>query len=174
MLDKAKNVWYSTSCSAGVAHLVERHLAKVEVASSSLVARSKKITPRYCRGVIFFGFLPENRNAWTKHLQSAPRFGPRCARIMAGFCERMSVHFDRKCHRHPPVKCRGRADTRKTMRPWPACSGIPADRPHQNWSRIFIYRTGDDRFIILWKELFIYSASAESRISTIPGSAVSG
>ena len=28
---------------AGVAHLVERDLAKVEVASSSLVARSKKI-----------------------------------------------------------------------------------------------------------------------------------
>ena len=28
---------------AGVAHPVERHLAKVEVASSSLVARSKKI-----------------------------------------------------------------------------------------------------------------------------------
>ena len=27
---------------AGIAHLVERHLAKVEVASSSLVARSKK------------------------------------------------------------------------------------------------------------------------------------
>ena len=29
------------SCVAGVAHLVERHLAKVEVASSSLVTRSK-------------------------------------------------------------------------------------------------------------------------------------
>ena len=28
---------------AGIAHLVERHLAKVEVASSSLVARSKEI-----------------------------------------------------------------------------------------------------------------------------------
>ncbi len=28
--------------SAGVAHLVERHLAKVEVASSSLVVRSKQ------------------------------------------------------------------------------------------------------------------------------------
>ena len=28
---------------AGVAHLVERHLAKVEVASSSLVTRSKQI-----------------------------------------------------------------------------------------------------------------------------------
>ena len=30
---------------AGIAHLVERHLAKVEVASSSLVARSKKEIP---------------------------------------------------------------------------------------------------------------------------------
>ena len=30
---------------AGLAHLVERHLAKVEVASSSLVARSKKEAP---------------------------------------------------------------------------------------------------------------------------------
>ena len=33
---------YNTSCSAGVAHPVERHLAKVEVASSSLVTRSIK------------------------------------------------------------------------------------------------------------------------------------
>ena len=41
-LDKAQIICYSTNCSAGVAHLVERHLAKVEVASSSLVARSKK------------------------------------------------------------------------------------------------------------------------------------
>ena len=55
MLDKAKNVWYSTSCSAGVAHLVERDLAKVEVASSSLVARSKKITPSQ-QGGVFFAF----------------------------------------------------------------------------------------------------------------------
>ena len=30
---------------AGVAHLVERHLAKVEVASSSLVTRSRKKNP---------------------------------------------------------------------------------------------------------------------------------
>ena len=30
---------------AGVAHPVERHLAKVEVASSSLVTRSKKERP---------------------------------------------------------------------------------------------------------------------------------
>ena len=41
MLDKDEAVWYYTPCSAGLAHLVERHLAKVEVASSSLVARSK-------------------------------------------------------------------------------------------------------------------------------------
>ena len=37
-----REICYNTSCSAGVAHLVERHLAKVEVASSSLVTRSKK------------------------------------------------------------------------------------------------------------------------------------
>ena len=35
---------YNNHCCAGVAHLVERDLAKVEVASSSLVARSKKET----------------------------------------------------------------------------------------------------------------------------------
>ena len=32
-----------TTVDAGIAHLVERHLAKVEVASSSLVTRSKQI-----------------------------------------------------------------------------------------------------------------------------------
>ena len=32
---------------AGVAHPVERHLAKVEVASSSLVTRSKKERPAF-------------------------------------------------------------------------------------------------------------------------------
>ena len=39
-LDKDETFWYYNPCSAGLAHLVERHLAKVEVASSSLVARS--------------------------------------------------------------------------------------------------------------------------------------
>ena len=38
---------------AGVAHLVERDLAKVEVASSSLVARSKKKDPIRQDGVFF-------------------------------------------------------------------------------------------------------------------------
>ena len=44
---------YNNYCCAGVAHLVERDLAKVEVASSSLVARSKKKDTR--RGVFLFG-----------------------------------------------------------------------------------------------------------------------
>ena len=40
-----------TVADAGIAHPVERHLAKVEVASSSLVARS--ITARRIRGGLF-------------------------------------------------------------------------------------------------------------------------
>ena len=42
MLDKMKNLAIISHVPAGVAHLVERHLAKVEVASSSLVTRSIK------------------------------------------------------------------------------------------------------------------------------------
>ena len=41
-LDNSPSMPYNNYCCAGVAHLVERDLAKVEVASSSLVARSKK------------------------------------------------------------------------------------------------------------------------------------
>ena len=40
LFDKRPLPCYNTKADAGVAHLVERHLAKVEVASSSLVARS--------------------------------------------------------------------------------------------------------------------------------------
>ena len=36
---------------AGIAHLVERHLAKVEVASSSLVARSSLMPTHQCVGI---------------------------------------------------------------------------------------------------------------------------
>ena len=39
---------------AGVAHPVERHLAKVEVASSSLVARSKFLNRLAIAGRLFF------------------------------------------------------------------------------------------------------------------------
>ncbi len=41
---------YSRTKSANVAHLVERHLAKVEVASSSLVVRSNIAKRRYSAG----------------------------------------------------------------------------------------------------------------------------
>ena len=40
-IDNGCTMPYNNHCCAGVAHLVERDLAKVEVASSSLVARSK-------------------------------------------------------------------------------------------------------------------------------------
>ena len=39
-VDKPARFCYTAFCCAGVAHLVERHLAKVEVAGSSPVARS--------------------------------------------------------------------------------------------------------------------------------------
>ena len=51
-----QNICYNTFCSAGVAHPVERHLAKVEVASSSLVTRSiKTVTARW----LFFFYHAE-------------------------------------------------------------------------------------------------------------------
>ena len=47
-----RNICYNLSCSAGVAHPVERHLAKVEVASSSLVTRS--IKKKQMQSICFF------------------------------------------------------------------------------------------------------------------------
>ena len=52
ILDNGHIMHYNNHCSAGVAHLVERDLAKVEVASSSLVARSKKL--HHPNRVVFF------------------------------------------------------------------------------------------------------------------------
>ena len=56
ILDNGHIMHYNNHCSAGVAHLVERDLAKVEVASSSLVARSKK--KHHPNRVVFFLHLP--------------------------------------------------------------------------------------------------------------------
>ena len=42
-LDRPFSFGYNKKAVAGLAHLVERHLAKVEVASSSLVTRSKAL-----------------------------------------------------------------------------------------------------------------------------------
>ena len=44
-LDKTRDILYNSQAVADLAHLVERHLAKVEVASSSLVIRSKFFLP---------------------------------------------------------------------------------------------------------------------------------
>ena len=42
-LDRSFSFGYNKKVVAGLAHLVERHLSKVEVASSSLVTRSKAL-----------------------------------------------------------------------------------------------------------------------------------
>ena len=47
---------------AGVAHPVERHLAKVEVASSSLVTRSKKEKQMQKHLLFFFGKEEARKN----------------------------------------------------------------------------------------------------------------
>ena len=52
---------------AAVAHLVERHLAKVEVASSSLVSRSKEKAPS--ESVLLF--------LYEAHSLTPPSFNPR-------------------------------------------------------------------------------------------------
>ena len=65
VLDNAGSIRYNNQAlknsgnCAGVAHLVERHLAKVEVASSSLVFRSKWDGPF---GSVFF--VPERNSAF--------------------------------------------------------------------------------------------------------------
>ena len=62
--------------SAGVAHPVERHLAKVEVASSSLVTRSRK--RRTSKWMSFFFQrnkslriceMPFGREIWLRHVK---------------------------------------------------------------------------------------------------------
>ena len=47
--------------NADLAHLVERHLAKVEVASSSLVIRSKKVLTMSKDFIIYCGFISITR-----------------------------------------------------------------------------------------------------------------
>ena len=49
--------------NAGLAHLVERHLAKVEVASSSLVARSMTAADVQIRGGLSV-YVVMDREAW--------------------------------------------------------------------------------------------------------------
>ena len=92
---------------AGLAHLVERHLAKVEVASSSLVARSKKETPPigWC---FFFGagkFASQTYPAGELKSRGNPaKVSPANIPFLAkneGFCIRQTK---RTCCRHPCAK----------------------------------------------------------------------
>ena len=55
-LDKTRDILYNSQAVADLAHLVERHLAKVEVASSSLVIRSilNTVKHRFIPGALFF------------------------------------------------------------------------------------------------------------------------
>ena len=64
---------------AGVAHPVERHLAKVEVASSSLVTRSIK-QDRFQREAVLFLFSEE----WLEKSISAVRWTAACRRLDGG------------------------------------------------------------------------------------------
>ena len=70
---------------AGVAHLVERHLAKVEVASSSLVTRSKK---KDATKVASFLFGPADRgsNRASASAEERPRWGLSVPACVSGRC----------------------------------------------------------------------------------------
>ena len=57
VLDSHLPVYTITGCNAGIAQLVEHNLAKVGVASSNLVSRSKQLVPepRLLAGVFALG-----------------------------------------------------------------------------------------------------------------------
>ena len=94
---------------AGLAHLVERHLAKVEVASSSLVARSKKKHHPlgWCFFLEHFRFalqIARLRRLLEKSGGKPAKVSPANTPVLAkneGFCIRQTK---RTCCRHPCVK----------------------------------------------------------------------
>ena len=80
--------WPEAPC-AGVAHLVERDLAKVEVASSSLVARSKNKTPPFGWCFVFGTQRAETRKGQPRSGSNSP--GDCCgARVRAVGAKRRS------------------------------------------------------------------------------------
>ena len=82
---------------ASVAHLVERHLAKVEVASSSLVTRSKKegcvAKRKFCGTSFFFGIR--------KLFQCSPEVNSGCAKVFAPGENTCTAHPRRPALRGP-------------------------------------------------------------------------
>ena len=88
ILDNGHIMHYNNHCSAGVAHLVERDLAKVEVASSSLVARSKK-KHHPNRVVFLFGMLRAGPNSLPRPARSALN-----QEVRQGSCEWLRHSWD--------------------------------------------------------------------------------
>ena len=88
ILDNGHIMHYNNHCSAGVAHLVERDLAKVEVASSSLVARSKK-KHHPNRMVFLFGMLRAGPNSLPRPARSALN-----QEVRQGSCEWLRHSWD--------------------------------------------------------------------------------
>ena len=81
---------------ADLAHLVERHLAKVEVASSSLVIRSNKKSKAFCLAFFVLQLLRDSNRAIRQDSNSP---GDCCgARVRAG-ARRSAPHF---AHHTPP------------------------------------------------------------------------
>ena len=81
---------------ADLAHLVERHLAKVEVASSSLVIRSNKESKAFCLAFFVLQLLRDSNRAIRQDSNSP---GDYCdARVRAG-ARRSAPHF---AHHTPP------------------------------------------------------------------------
>ena len=78
--------------AASVAHLVERHLAKVEVASSSLVTRSKKGSLTFCQAS-FFGIR--------RSFQCSPEVNSGCAKVFAAGENTCTAHMRRPALRGP-------------------------------------------------------------------------
>ena len=79
ILDNGHIMHYNNHCSAGVAHLVERDLAKVEVASSSLVARSKKTPPIRVVFLLVKSGRGSNRARAKREKHAGGMFGCPCA-----------------------------------------------------------------------------------------------
>ena len=84
-MTNAKPSGIITTVDAGIAHLVERHLAKVEVASSSLVARSSSQVTQ--SGGLFFCFWRKHKNSLPPPSSAPPGRADHKSEVGQGSCE---------------------------------------------------------------------------------------
>ena len=119
---------------AGVAHLVERDLAKVEVASSSLVARSKKNTPSDRMGYSFWNAAGRLELAASTCAQQRTD----CCRISRRAACPQAAAVYRRCLRLPRGGVRAPRPTHERVKPFrrgrrprrPVSAAVP------RWERI--------------------------------------